>query len=127
MNERLRQVMEYLKEKRLIYNQREFVVRLEANPSAVSEMIGGKRNVSNKFIDRIGLTFRMINTQWMRTGDGDMILADYAPEIPEKYKERIQLENELLKNEIEKYKEKITEMSERIGALKYQLNGNPPK
>lgn len=76
MNERIKQVYDYLLENRLIYSQADFARCIKLNTGTTSEMLKGKSGVSQKTLDKLCEKFPMISYSWMLTGEGSMIKQD---------------------------------------------------
>jgi phage repressor protein C with HTH and peptisase S24 domain len=72
--QRLKEMIEYLKENRKIFNNADFAKILGKTPSYISETLNGKREISEQFIRYIGDKFRFINTEWLLGVSQDMIV-----------------------------------------------------
>ena len=55
--------------------QADFAERLNIDPSYLSYIENGKKHPSNKIISKLYRDFK-INTEWLETGQGDMILGE---------------------------------------------------
>lgn len=73
MIERINKVIDYLKATREILSQAEFADKLSMNPSQISEMLSGKRPISERTINKIALSFPSLCNEWLLTGKGDML------------------------------------------------------
>lgn len=73
-NQRLKDVIQYLKKTGVISLQKEFAEKLGINPANVSNAIGGnEKYLSDSFFRRIHLTFPMLSLNWLLTGEGEMV------------------------------------------------------
>lgn len=73
-NQRLKDVIHYLKKAGVISLQKEFAEKLGINPANVSNAIGGnEKYLSDSFFRRIHLTFPMLSLNWLLTGEGEML------------------------------------------------------
>lgn len=130
MYQRLKDVLEYLKNEKIVYNQQDFVIRLGDNPSSVSEMLRGKRPIGYRFIQRLCKTFPMISSNWVKDGSGEMVVEGVeiirvTNGLPS---DRAAIESEIYRLEVERLRKANELLHERIGALEHQLfnkRGNP--
>ena len=74
MKERLKQVIAWLMEKRDAASQRGLAAMLGYNPSSFSQIVNGHVAVSGKFLNRLSVLEPRINLEWVRTGNGEMLL-----------------------------------------------------
>lgn len=73
-NQRLKDVIHYLKKIGVISLQKEFAEKLGINPANVSNAIGGnEKYLSDSFFRRVHLTFPMLSLNWLLTGEGEMV------------------------------------------------------
>ena len=75
-NQRLKELIVYLKREGFIYNQQDFVKKLKSQSSVVSEYINGKRTLGKKYARKICERFTIISEDWLLTGSGDMLKND---------------------------------------------------
>lgn len=68
MNERLKQVRKYFK-----LSQEEFGRRLGVTGAGISRLENGERNITEQMLLAVCREFN-ISENWLRTGDGDMIV-----------------------------------------------------
>lgn len=80
MNERLRQLIDLLKDQEIIYNDADFARKIEKSTSFLSLMINGKKTISHYTINLIKQRFPMVNEDWLLTGEGEMLKKDNHPE-----------------------------------------------
>ena len=74
-NQRVIDVINYLKEKRTVRNQQDFVERIGSNKSTVSGIVTGKREATQNVLKAIADSFPEISLEWLLTGEGDMLKA----------------------------------------------------
>ena len=83
MNERLKIFIETLKSQRVVHNFADFAQQLGKAKSTISEMINGKRTISESFVHEMITKFPMLNYEWMITGKGEMLInSENQPENP---------------------------------------------
>ena len=73
MNQRIRKVIDVLKEQRIVLSDGEFASEVGIGKSQLSEVMSGKRNASEKYILKMRTRFPEINEEWLRTGEGEML------------------------------------------------------
>jgi len=73
-NLRIKSIVDFLKNEKIIRNQRDFVERIGGNYSVVSEIISGKRKISERFVDNICEAFPFISKKWILNEEGEMII-----------------------------------------------------
>lgn len=73
MNQRIREVIDVLKKQRIVLSDGEFATEVGIGKSQLSEVMTGKRNVSEKYIRKMRTRFPEINEEWLRTGEGEML------------------------------------------------------
>lgn len=73
MEKRFRQSVDYLKKNRRIYNATDLANITGKHKSYISEMLSGKRPVSEQFVQVFTTHFPEISTHWLLTGEGEMI------------------------------------------------------
>src|SRR5574344_1344768 len=73
ITERLAATIYWLKTERIILSQAEFADKIEIKASQISEMINGKRPVSERTIHKIAAVFTDLSEEWLLTGEGDML------------------------------------------------------
>lgn len=73
MNQRLKIVIDELKRQRKILNQAEFAQLSGISRTQFSELVTGKRKISDKTIHKIISSFPEINEDWLKTGKGEML------------------------------------------------------
>ena len=70
---RIRQAMEWLKDNRLFASNRAIAERMGYNPSALSQVITGKANVSERFVKSLCGIYPALRYEWIWKGEGVMI------------------------------------------------------
>lgn len=73
MNQRLREVVNFLKKQRKVLSDGEFADKIDVGRSQLSEVISGKRKFSERYVLRLLTSFPEISEQWLRTGEGEML------------------------------------------------------
>lgn len=73
MNQRLKDLIDELKRQRKILNQAELAQIAGISRTQFSELVTGKRKISDKAIHKIASSFPEINEDWLLTGEGDML------------------------------------------------------
>lgn len=83
MNERLKIFIEHLKECRVVHNFADFASQMGKGRSIISEMINGKRVISEPFVQEIANKFPQLNKEWLLFGTGSMLISsEDQPENP---------------------------------------------
>lgn len=72
-NQRFRKMMEYLKINRYIRNQQDFTERVKSDKATVSQVMNDHINIPNIMFGNIAVSFPFISTEWLKTGEGEMI------------------------------------------------------
>lgn len=70
---RLRQAIQYLFDSRRIFNDADLAKMLGKHRSYISEVLSGKRVLSEKFISEFVTLFDVFSKEWLMTGSGEMI------------------------------------------------------
>lgn len=73
MNQRLKVLINELKRQRKILNQAELAQIAGISRTQFSELVTGKRKISDKAIHKIASSFPEINEKWLLTGEGEML------------------------------------------------------
>lgn len=73
MNQRLREVVNFLKKQRKVLSDGEFADKIDVGRSQLSEVISGKRKFSERYVLKLLTSFPEISEQWLRTGEGEML------------------------------------------------------
>lgn len=72
MKERLKAVIGYLQKERYVHNNADFANIVGVHASFLSEILNGKRSITEKFLHRICEAFPQINYTWLSEGVGEM-------------------------------------------------------
>lgn len=81
MNQRLKDLIDELKRQRKILNQAELAQLAGISRTQFSELVTGKRKISDKAVHKITSSFSNINKEWLLTGEGEMFInAPYCPD-----------------------------------------------
>ena len=75
MNQRLKILIVELKKRRKVYSQAEFAEIVGISRTQFSEIVTGKRILSDRAIHKIISAIPEINEEWLRTGEGEMLKA----------------------------------------------------
>lgn len=81
MNQRLREVVNFLKEQRKVLSDGEFADKIDVGRSQLSEVMSGKRKVSERYILKLLTKFPEISEEWLRTGEGEMLNLTYSTTV----------------------------------------------
>ncbi len=84
MKNRLRLVIEALKEERKVFNDSDFADMIGKSKSFLSDMLSGNKKISRRTAESVCEAFPEINFKWLLTGEGDMFVAsdnEMAPEL----------------------------------------------
>lgn len=73
MNQRLRCIVNELKNQRKVYSDADFARIIEIPRGDLSQMMSGKRKVSKRCVSNLLSCFPEINEDWFRTGEGEML------------------------------------------------------
>ena len=72
-NQRIKELVSFLKENKRIRNQQDFVERIGSDKSTVSQVLSGKLPIPNNMFDKICNAFPDVSQSWLRTGEGSML------------------------------------------------------
>lgn len=75
-NERISEVIFFLKKIKKIKNTKQFCDEIGANKTIVSRILHNKLQVTNKLLQKIANTYPFIEVEWLLTGKGDMIKSE---------------------------------------------------
>lgn len=73
MNQRLRKVVNELKNQRKVYSDADFARIVDIPRGDLSQMMSGKRKVSKRCVSNSLAQFPEINEEWLRSGKGEML------------------------------------------------------
>lgn len=77
MENRFKECVEYLKLKRLIYNAADLAKMTGKQKSYISELMSGKRKLSEQFVHTLVDLFPELSAEWLLSGEGKMIVGPY--------------------------------------------------
>lgn len=72
-NERLKKTILWLISQGIVDSQEELSKSIGYNPSSISQIVTGKKPISNKFLKKLGEFSEKINTEWIQFGKGSML------------------------------------------------------
>ena len=72
-NQRIKELVSFLKENKRIRNQQDFVERIGSDKSTVSQVLSGKLSIPNNMFDKIYNAFPDISQSWLLTGEGPIL------------------------------------------------------
>lgn len=73
MNQRLRKVVNELKNQRKVYSDADFARIVDIPRGDLSQMMSKKRKVSKRCVSNLLSEFPEINEEWLMTGEGEML------------------------------------------------------
>lgn len=79
-NQRVKKVIEVLKQGKYIRNQQDFAERIGADKSTISQVVNGKISVPNNLFGKISKAFPQFNIEWLLNDKGEM-LNGTAPQL----------------------------------------------
>ena len=65
MNQRLRQIIDFLKEGRRIYSDAEFARKVGIDKADLSRMLSGTKAIHQRYVDKILAQFPDLNQNWL--------------------------------------------------------------
>jgi hypothetical protein len=77
-NKRFKEMIAYLKEQRYVRNQQDFTERISSDKSTVSQIMNDKLSIPNNMFGNIAKAFPFISTDWLMTGEGEMLRPTYT-------------------------------------------------
>lgn len=80
INENLKKTVKWLVMQGKASSQRELALQMGYNPSAFSQILNGRVPVSEKFLGRLAAFEPMVNLEWLRTGQGNMLVTPHMAE-----------------------------------------------
>lgn len=78
MNQRLKTLVAELRKHKKVYSQAEFAEIVGISRTQFSEIVTGKRKLSDKAIHKIITALPEINEDWLRNGAGEMLKSNSA-------------------------------------------------
>lgn len=77
-NQRVKKVIEVLKQNKYIRNQQDFAERIGADKSTISQVVNGKISVPNNLFGKISKAFPQFNIEWLLNDEGEMLKSSTA-------------------------------------------------
>ncbi len=102
MNERFKELVKILISERVIRNQQDFCEIMGLTSSYVARLKSGDRAVSESIISRLVKNFPQINSDWLLTGEGEMLKSGVKQEG---HKNNLQVGNNISYNADDRIKE----------------------
>lgn len=81
MNQRLKEILDLLKEERKIHSYADFAREVGIDKGDLSRMVAGTRAISQRYVDKMLAKFPQINKDWLITGEGDMLNLAYSHDV----------------------------------------------
>ena len=78
MNQRVKESIKELKKLRIIHSQADFAKETGIGVVQLSEIVSGKRKMSDYYVNKILTRFPQINRSWLVNGDGEMLKSHLA-------------------------------------------------
>ena len=75
MNQRVKFIVDELKKQRKVHSDADCARLIGIDKAELSKMMSGKRNISQRCIIGLLKTFPEINEEWLRTGEGEMLIS----------------------------------------------------
>lgn len=131
MNERLKILLDELKNRRIVHNYADFASQMGKPRSIISELLNGKRTISELFVHEMTTKFPQVNADWLLTGNGEMLKEEAQPQnaateqpqeqgmidklffLVESQRKDIETLIQLVKNKDEKIEELLEELDAR--------------
>lgn len=73
MNQRVKEAIGELKKSRKVHSQADFAKEVGIGVVQLSEIVSGKRKVSEYYVNKILTRFPEINQDWLLNGNGEML------------------------------------------------------
>lgn len=73
VNQRFKDVVNFLIEKGIAHNQAVICSKSGINKSTFSELMNGKQRISERYVRKIHKAFPIISVEYILTGDGNMV------------------------------------------------------
>ena len=80
-NQRVRDLVSFLKENKRIRNQQDFVERIGSDKSTISQILNDKITVPNNMFDKIHDAFPDVSSKWLNEGEGEILNNSVNQEI----------------------------------------------
>lgn len=73
--QRVIKAFKWLKFNGHVNNDREIAEKLGYTKSSLSQILNGKVPLSEKFINNVSISFPELNSEWLKTGEGEMLIS----------------------------------------------------
>lgn len=74
MNERLKIFVNFLIVNLIVRSQADFASKIGVARSQFSEILSGKRKITEKLVNKIHDLYPSLNKEWLTTGEGEMLI-----------------------------------------------------
>ena len=78
MNQRIKEAVKELKKSRKVHSQADFAKEVGIGAVQLSEIVSGKRKISEYYVNKILTRFPEINAEWLYDGVGEMLKSHSA-------------------------------------------------
>ena len=78
MNQRIKEAVKELKKSRKVHSQADFAKEVGIGTVQLSEIVSGKRKISEYYVNKILTRFPEINAEWLYDGVGEMLKSHSA-------------------------------------------------
>lgn len=135
----IRELFDILEENQIIRTQQMFADMVGMSRPVISQLLSGKRQLTDKHIRKISRAFPFVNQNWLRTGEGEFgdiervtAFSNASMEQKDKYWEEIKrwasmyekkaLEVNHLYNKLAEYSKALAEKEKELLELKYKVD-----
>lgn len=112
---RFKKAVQFLLDNRRIYNDSDLANLLGKHKSYISEILSGKRELTQKFISEFTACFGNISPNWLLTGDGEMLFP--SEENPSYGKDKLWSMIDMLREQLKTKDEQINSLLKIIQDL----------
>ncbi len=73
MNERFKNMVNYLLEQRIEFSQNDIAKKIGISSGYISELVQAKKRISKQIVSKLINAYPQLNADYLKTGDGDMV------------------------------------------------------